>query len=833
MRFWTAIRVLLIGVTALALTDHAKAQPGKSRPHFYEGVEVICVGIDDYFSPGVPKLIQAVADAKIFAGVAEKQFGFGTPKFLLNKDATRKGILDALDEIDRRSQPPEVLVLYFACHGISFEFTEKGHPVPIRVGYLVTYDAQVDLKDTSRPTLWADEALSMRALVDRIERLKCRHVVLIADTCCSGFLTKRGGLESRETVSLLSDPSRTILAATTQQESAREGVFTKELVEILKQSAKDNEPLSVTDVFQKLRYVVPQKAGIKMTPQMSHVGAGDGEFVFIPRSVSEAEVAKLKEAVEDVKKGARIDNSKLVAFRGVLERKQKLIGRQTLLSDVLLAMDVPDYRYAVDAEEQARRWEGIRRGFQENAGLGDIWAMAGLHFCYARGLGADKSPAEAYYWAKQADQFKKPAGVGRFLLGRCYEQGLDVAKNDITAKKLYADSSDQGFVLGDWAVATAIFQSRSPKEQDLRRAIKLLENARKTGIAQASLLLAKTHLGMIKGEKQNIAEGIKLLHEAADKDLPAAHQALYETYYRDRPGFPAKDLAKAKHHLVRAAEMGYAFAQQSLAREYYRKPPYEAHLDFPQDFEKAFHWASLSASQSEPAGHVLLSVLYENGDGVKLDYGKMQHHLEEAAIKLNYPKGKNRLATHLLDGKVLRADPAKALDLLKESANAGDVDGCILVARMFEDWFHPRSKELKLHEFFGYHQQSHQALHFYLQVHKKTKNPEAKDALEKFANWLNNEKEMGVAGLRLLEPGSYQPSAVLNALKEQRPDSAKEFHELFEKPAKKTDKEESSVPREFQEFVARAKLIDEILKARGQERGKFPANLPDKKQSDK
>jgi hypothetical protein len=181
----------------------------------------------------------------------------------------------------------------------------------------------------------------------------------------------------------------------------------------------------------------------------------------------------------------------------------------------------------------------------------------------------------------------------------------------------------------------------------------------------------------------------------------------------------------------------------------------------------------------------------------------MRQHLEQAAVKLSYSKAKNRLATHLIEGKVLRADPAKALDLLKESANAGDVDGCVLVARMFEDWFHPRSKELKRYEFFGYHQQSHEALHYYLQVYKKTKNEEAKDALEKFANWLNNEKVMGADGLRLLEPSSFQPSAVMDRLKEQHPESAKEFQQMFEKPAKKT--------------------------SRGQERG----HIPDKKQRDR
>ena len=55
----------------------------------------------------------------------------------------------------------------------------------------------------------------MKELVGRIERMNARHVVLIADTCCSGFLTKKGGARVGGGPLLLSDPSRTILAATT------------------------------------------------------------------------------------------------------------------------------------------------------------------------------------------------------------------------------------------------------------------------------------------------------------------------------------------------------------------------------------------------------------------------------------------------------------------------------------------------------------------------------------------------------------------------------------------------------------------------------------------
>jgi hypothetical protein len=43
---------------------------------------------------------------------------------------------------------------------------------------------------------------------------------------------------------------------------------------------------------------VPQKAGIKMTPQMSRDGTGDSEFAFAPRSVSDEEVAKIRRELD-------------------------------------------------------------------------------------------------------------------------------------------------------------------------------------------------------------------------------------------------------------------------------------------------------------------------------------------------------------------------------------------------------------------------------------------------------------------------------------------------------------------------------------------------------
>jgi TPR repeat protein len=603
---------------------------------------------------------------------------------------------------------------------------------------------------------------------------------LIADTCCSGFLTKRGGLESREVVSLLSDPSRTILAATTQHEAAREGVFTKELVTILNQSAKDSEPLSVTDVFQKLRYTVPKRAGIKMTPQMSHVGAGDGEFVFIPRSVGAEEVAKLKEAVAEVKKGIKVDNGKLVAFRGVLERKQKLLGRQNSLADVILALHTPDHRLCADAEAQARRWEGIRRGFQENAGLGDIWGMAGLHFCCARGLGGEKSSDDAYYWAKQADLFSKPAGVGQFLLGRSYELGIGVKKNEITATKLYRESAKNGFPLGKWALAMSILRA-NPSADDLREARDLLQQAHAEGAVIAAPTLAKFYFGLLPGAKKDIKAGIKLLEEAAANDITEAQQALYEFWSRDRPGSP-KDMRKAISHLFKAAELGHGHSQQLIASQYYREEPFGVVFDLPKNYKSAFEWASLAAQHPDPSAagtaHLLLSFLYERGHGVEVNIDKMKHHLEEG-VRLNHANSMYFLGSRLIstDGKY-KQDPERAFTLAQASAASGNPNGQYLLGFMYHKWKDPMTGKFgfRIPSDTDYNGWTHHILHNYFHAYQKgVRNKEIPGFLVTFLKCHKAEQDGGAAAFRKIATESRLPSLVFARLQEEYPETAKQL----------------------------------------------------------
>lgn len=199
---------------------------GADKPHFYRQVHVLCIGIDDYWSTGVAPLKSAESDAQALANCLHEHFGFtATP--LLGREATKAAITHKLDELDETLGDHDALLVYFAGHGHVFRYTERDGALAVqrRAGFLIPYEADLDLAATPRAERWQTEAIDMQWLIERVEAMQAHHVVLLADACCSGFLTKRGGIESPEVIKLLKDSSRCVVAATTQKEQASEGKF--------------------------------------------------------------------------------------------------------------------------------------------------------------------------------------------------------------------------------------------------------------------------------------------------------------------------------------------------------------------------------------------------------------------------------------------------------------------------------------------------------------------------------------------------------------------------------------------------------------------------------
>lgn len=120
------------------------------------------VGVDRYAAP-VSRLSCAVADATALAALFEDNFG-GKVTRLLDADATREGILGALEKL-ATSEPDDVVVVSFSGHGT------PGHAlVPIDV-------------DPARP---AETSVHLDELAALIDAIPARRLLVALDCCFSG-----------------------------------------------------------------------------------------------------------------------------------------------------------------------------------------------------------------------------------------------------------------------------------------------------------------------------------------------------------------------------------------------------------------------------------------------------------------------------------------------------------------------------------------------------------------------------------------------------------------------------------------------------------------------
>jgi hypothetical protein len=131
--------------------------------------QAVVVGIDEY-RHGIPALRTAVNDARRLAEVLETSFGYTVH---LLTDGVTLAQLRALfaESLPREVEANDRVLVYFAGHGIALD----GDDGP--AGYLVPQDARGDDRSTFLPML---------ELSAWLERLACRHLLLILDCCFAG-----------------------------------------------------------------------------------------------------------------------------------------------------------------------------------------------------------------------------------------------------------------------------------------------------------------------------------------------------------------------------------------------------------------------------------------------------------------------------------------------------------------------------------------------------------------------------------------------------------------------------------------------------------------------
>ena len=227
-----------------------------------------------------PSLQTPGQDARAVAEILSTKYGFKT-KVLLN--ATRFDILQALNDLRKMLTENDNLLVYYAGHGHWEQLIQRGYWVPV--------DSATD-SDVN----W----ISTVAITDILSAMSARHVLIVADSCYSGALTRsalarlEAGMsnEARDhwLKSMAEKRSRTVLSSGSLQPVLDEGggnhsVFAKAFLDVLASNADilDGQRLGL-EVAARVSYAA-SSAQIEQDPQYApirYAGHEAGDFLFVP-----------------------------------------------------------------------------------------------------------------------------------------------------------------------------------------------------------------------------------------------------------------------------------------------------------------------------------------------------------------------------------------------------------------------------------------------------------------------------------------------------------------------------------------------------------------------
>ncbi|MBR0642611.1 caspase family protein [Plastoroseomonas hellenica] len=192
-------------------------RPGEPEPPASAGrLIVLAIGVNQYAVPAM-NLRYAVPDARV---VAETLRTAGAGVFrdvqttvLMDREATRAGVLAAMDRAAATVQPTDTFVLYIAGHGIRTEPDQRFLFLPH------------DVRDVGNMEGLRRQGIDDGTLVAALARIRARDAFLLLDTCHAGQLTMD------QLSALGNETGRFLLAASSSVQEAldsyddRNGVF--------------------------------------------------------------------------------------------------------------------------------------------------------------------------------------------------------------------------------------------------------------------------------------------------------------------------------------------------------------------------------------------------------------------------------------------------------------------------------------------------------------------------------------------------------------------------------------------------------------------------------
>lgn len=261
------------GATVVAAAPVAPKLPPMNFGTFY----ALVIGNEKY--QHLPQLKTAVNDAVAISDVLTRKYGFKTTTL---KNATRYQILSELNRLRAQLTENDNLLIYYAGHGELDKANLRGHWLP------------VDAEERSDAN-W----ISSVAITDILNAMSVKHVLVVADSCYSGALTRSSigqletGRSEEERVNWLKAMtkmrSRVVLTSGGLQPvldggGGNHSVFARSFLEVLN---VNSEIIEARRVYQELSARVLNDAlkyRIEQVPQyaaMQFAGHESGDFLFV------------------------------------------------------------------------------------------------------------------------------------------------------------------------------------------------------------------------------------------------------------------------------------------------------------------------------------------------------------------------------------------------------------------------------------------------------------------------------------------------------------------------------------------------------------------------
>jgi hypothetical protein len=238
----------------------------------------LVIGNDEY-GGRFPRLETAVNDANAVAQILQELYGFKLRRLV---NANRYEILTALNRLREELTEKDNLLVYYAGHGIVDKVNQRGHWLPV--------DAELNSSANWIPN---------DAITDILNAMTVRQLLVVADTCYAGTLTRtalgqlQAGISEQKRIDLIQQMaqkrSRMVMTSGGVQPvldsvGGKHSAFAQPFIELLRTNVG---VLPGQELFQLLQLQVAAAADRVRTWQapeyapIKHAGHESGDFIFV------------------------------------------------------------------------------------------------------------------------------------------------------------------------------------------------------------------------------------------------------------------------------------------------------------------------------------------------------------------------------------------------------------------------------------------------------------------------------------------------------------------------------------------------------------------------